>query len=127
MLEPNQFTLSGDDVQINYSTSSVSGQPHFNYKDSNYEATASGSDITTDEHSIGTLVTATVEQIPDLHTVTVTLVVPKVNLPGDQVAIETLSILSKHATSTGGPDLVDGQIQTYQVTAVEGKAQLVKF
>ncbi len=84
--EPNQFDLHGvgskhKDVHITYSTTSFTGKPLFNYKDSNGSHNFSGADIRTLETEIDTMVTVTLEVVPDLHTITLTLIVLDINLP----------------------------------------------
>ena len=90
-------------------------------------------DITTDdirslETEIGTQVTVTLEVIPDLHTLMVTLLVPQIDLDESKESpLSTLAILTTHRTSIGGPALVEGQLQTYDAVALEGTARLVAF
>ena len=59
---------------------------------------------------------------------TVSLLVPQINLnDGDESPLSTPAILTTHRTSIGGPGLVEGQVQTYEVVALEGTASLVAF
>lgn len=59
---------------------------------------------------------------------TVSLLVPQINLnEGDESPLSTPAILTTHRTSIGGPGLVEGQVQTYEVVALEGTASLVAF
>jgi hypothetical protein len=74
------------------------------------------------------LITVTLEVIPDLHTLTLTLLVPQINLDeGNESSFSTQAILTTHRTSIGGPNLVKGPLQTYEVVALEGTARLVAF
>jgi hypothetical protein len=125
--EPNLYELNGTGTQITYSTSSISGQPLFHYKDAQHDVNVSGAEIRTQKSEIGRLVTVTIEQVPDLHTVTITLLLPTINLEGTESAFRTKAILTTQRTSIGGPQLVKGALQTYRVLSLRGKARLVDF
>jgi hypothetical protein len=126
--QPNFFQLAGGYTQITYSTTSITGQPQFHYQDQQRDINVTGGDIRSLETEIGTLVTVTLEVIPDLHTLTVSLLVPQINLTeGNESPLSTPAILTSHRTSIGGPGLVEGQLQTYEVVALEGTASLVAF
>lgn len=68
----------------------------------------------------GRLLTVTVEAVPDLSTLTLTVLIPDVSLTAEAATIDTVAILTTHATTIGGPDLVDGPLQTYQVVPLRG-------
>ena len=126
--QPHLFQLAGGYTQITYSTTSITGQPQFHYQDQQRDISVTGEDIRSLETEIGTLVTVTLEVISDLHTLTVSLLVPQINLnEGDESPLSTPAILTTHRTSIGGPGLVEGQVQTYEVVALEGTASLVAF
>jgi hypothetical protein len=87
-----------------------------------------GDDISVTSSPLGTLVTVVLELILDLHTFTATLVLPDINLGDRQVVwFMTVVILTKNLTSFGGPQLVTGPLQTYQVVKLGGVAQHVEF
>jgi hypothetical protein len=126
--QPNLFQLAGGYTQITYSTTSITGQPQFHYQDHKRDVNVTGEDIRPLETEIGTLVTVMLEVIPDLHTLTVSLLVPQINLnEANESPLSTPAILTTHRTSIGGPGLVEGQVQTYEVVALEGTASLVTF
>ena len=126
--QPNLFQLAGGYTQITYSTTSITGQPQFHYQDQQRDVNVTGDDIRLLETEIGTLVTITLEVIPDLHTLTVSLLVPEINLnEGNESPLSTQAILTTHHTTIGGPGLVEGQLQSYEVVALEGTASLVDF
>jgi hypothetical protein len=126
--QPNLFELTGEYTQITYSTTSITGQPQFHYQDQQRDLTITGDDIRSLGTEIGTMITVTLEVIPDLHTLTLTLLVPQINLnEGTESSLSTLAILTTHLTSIGGPSLVEGQLQTYEAVALEGTARLVEF
>lgn len=77
---------------------------------------------------LGTLVTVTLETVPDLHTVTATLVLPDLGgLSGPVTHFGTFLVLTENRTSIGGPALVTGALQRYTVVKGRGTAQEVAF
>ena len=128
--QPNLFELTGayKQIRIIYSTTSITGQPQFHYQDQQRDLTFTGGDIRSLDSEIGMLITVTLEVIPDLHTLTLTLLIPQINLDeGNESSFSTQAILTTHLTSIGGPNLVKGPLQTYEVVALEGTARLVEF
>jgi hypothetical protein len=128
-IKVNFFTFTGkDDTQIVYSTSSITGEPQFTYRDRTRDRRFRGDDIAVASSPLGTLVTVMLEATPDLSTLTATLVLPDINLGDRQVIrFSTVVILTTNLTSIGGPALVTGPLQTYQVIGLSGVAQHVKF
>jgi hypothetical protein len=128
-LSPNLFELQGKDTQIIYSTSSIAGVPQFNYQTPSLNLNFSDTDIRTQDTEIGREITVTLEQTPDLQTITLTLFIPTINLPPETTKdlIETVAIITTARTSIGGPNLVNGQLQIYDTLALQGIACLVNF
>jgi len=125
IIEPNLFNLQGDSTRIYYRSSSSTGEPLLVYRKSSNILRFSGDQIREETTSLGKLETVTIEQIPDLRIVTLTLIVPGVNLPTNrrQIPIKTIAIETTNATSIGGPALVKGPLQTYQILELEGTAR----
>ena len=126
--QPNLFELTGEYARIlTYSTTSITGQPQFFYRDQQREFSFTGDDIRSLDSEIGTMITVTLEVIDD-HTLTLTLLLPRINLgAGKESAFSTLAILTTHLTSIGGPPLTEGPLQTYEVVELEGTARHVEF
>lgn len=126
--EANRFTLTGrNDTQITYSTTTLTGEPQLSYHDKTRDQSFSGDDITVTASPLGTLVTVTLEVIADLSTLTATLVLPGINLRDrKKVRFRTLAILTTNLTTIGGPQLVTGPLQTYEVVKLRGVAQHVE-
>ena len=127
---PNLFTFSGrrDDTQVTFSTTSFTGQPRFSYHDDTRDVSATGDEITVERTVLGTLVTVTLETVPDLHTVTATLVLPDLGgLSGPVTHFRSFLVLTENRTSIGGPALVTGALQRYAVVKGRGTAQEVAF
>ncbi len=125
--QPNLFLITGVGIEIAYSTSSFGGPPLLTYKDRQRTLTFQGEEIRQLDSEIGQQVTVIIEQIPDLQTVTFTLLLPAINLNEPESRFQTIGIIATHRTSIGGPDLVKGVLQTYVVKYLKGRAQLVSF
>lgn len=129
MAQPNVYDLAvvGKNIHISYSSTSLSGEPQLIYRDTKGTRTFRGDDIRVEPTEIGRLVTVTLEQIPDLRTITLTVLIPDINLYANVVPFQTQAITTTHRTSIGGPGLVKGPIQTYVAAAVNGRARHVDF
>ncbi len=125
--EPNLFELRGGGIKVTDSTSSFDGQPQLTYEDQKISLTFQGKEIRSLDTEIGVQLTVTLEQIPDLRTVTLTLILPMINLQGNESPFRTQAIITTHKTSIGGPDLVKGALQTYRVKPLRGIARAVVF
>jgi hypothetical protein len=128
MTEPNLYELQGDKTKVTYSTSSITGKPLFTIWLGRKTLNFSGNEIKVDGTPIGTLVTVTIETVPDLKTVTFSLLLPAVNLPeSNKVSIKALGILTTAKTSIGGPKPVKGALQAYKTVVMSGTAKAVDF
>jgi hypothetical protein len=125
--EPNVFELRSGNIKITYSTTSLNGQPLFTYKERRQTLTFHGEQIRQSDSEIGRQITVTIEQIPDLRTVTFTLLLPDIHLDATETRFRTVGITTITRTSIGGPDLVKGPIQTYLPRVFWGTARQVIF
>lgn len=124
---PNLFSLANRYVEITYSTSSITGQPRFSYRDEQGQKNFGGADIRTQPSEIGTLVTVTLEHVPDLHIVTLTLLLPSIEVGEGETFFRTRAIITTHEQRFSLPDRGSGAQQTYRVIALRGTAQVVDF
>lgn len=123
---PNLFDFTYADTRITYSTSSVAGPPQLSYSGPKGEHSFSGEEITSVESALGTEVTVTLESVPDLHTITLTLLLPQIAIAfGEEHAFQTFAIFTTTATTIAGPP--PGAAQSYEVLALDGVAKLVAF
>ena len=122
---PTLFELTGYDTEVSYSTTSITGDPRFTYRGPKGEHSFSGDDeIQTLETGLGTEVTVTLESVPDLRTVTLTLLIPDIGIePGGEVEFDTFGIFTTTATTIAGPP--PGPAQAYEVIALHGVAKHV--
>ena len=119
----NHFTLTGGGLKGTVDTTGLTGDPVI--------------DITVDGQPVvapslvdtpnGFEVSAVVEQVPDLHTVRLTLLLPHVNLAGTAERFTGVGVLTTARTTIGGESLVDGVVHTYDVRSVRGTADAVAF
>jgi hypothetical protein len=70
-------------------------------------------------------VSVVIEHVDDGYVRYLTLLVPDVNPDenGLDVPVSTLAVITDHLTSIGGPRLVKGALQRYEVIELEGVAQ----
>ncbi len=129
MKQANLFELHNAALQITYSTSSLDGKPQLSYKKGATSLNFRGSQLRRKETEIGTLITVSLKVVPDSSTTVFSLLLPRVNVPDKQqhVQIKVKAIETMIRTSIGGPGLVNGQVETYKVYPLKGKASSVLF
>ncbi len=133
--QPNMYELMGKKISINYATSSFSGEPQMTVRLYNKKFHFRGQQIRVTPTEIGDLVNVTLKQIPDLESLILTMIIPRINLyedrtvfdPQGSVMFETQAIKTKSRTTIAGPDLVRGVVQTYKYIDLVGKASRVEF
>jgi hypothetical protein len=125
--QPNMFELQGGDVRVSYSTSSIAGVPLFTYEGQGVKRSFKGEEIRAQETEIGVLVTVTIEAVPDFRVVTFSVLIPTINLDGNEAEVKTQGIHTTSRTSIGGPALVKGQVNSYEGVELSGKARAVVF
>jgi hypothetical protein len=117
----NHFTLAGGGIKGTVDTTSFTGSAAI-------DITVDGTSVTgpslTDTEN-GFEVSAVVEQVPDSHTVRLTLLVPHVNLAGKPKRFTGVGILTTARTTIGGESLVDGVVHHYEARSVSGTAEAV--
>jgi len=125
---PNLYVLSGGGIHVTYSTTGIAGQPHLSYSSSFINHTFTGAQITTTPSPLGTLVTVTIIMTVDTGSTSFTLLVPRVNLNNiqDSVQITTEGITTHHRFSIF-PAAMHGQVDTYSVQELTGRASHVEF
>jgi hypothetical protein len=117
----NHFTLAGGGVKGTVDTTSFTGSPSINIIVDGEQANSPSLEDT----QIGFEVSAVLEQVPDDHTVFLTLLLPHVNLTGKAKRFTGVAILTTARTTIGGESLVDGVVHHYEVRSVSGTAEAV--
>ena len=122
---PNLYQLSGKHLNITYSTSGIDGKPHFSYQNLQQTLSFTGEEIRSVETEIGTQVSVTIRMTVDTGGTTFSLLLPRVNIPGEQsVPIQTVGITTLHRFSIIP---INGQLDFYTVTRLHGSAARVFF
>jgi len=124
--EANLFELSCDGTSITYSTTSITGEPLLSYSGPEGERSFSGNEIESLPTRLGSEVTVTLDSVPDLHTITLTILIPSFRLPEDrQSEFDTFAIKTTNHTTIAGPP--EGPGQSYEAVALHGVAKAVFF
>lgn len=123
--QANLFELSGGMVHITYSTTSILGGPIFSYRDNHLSLSFRGNEIHIEETALGQVVTVTLETIPDLRTVSFSLIVPHVTViqQSSGARIKVLGIRTTAPTTIAGPP--PGPQLLYSAVYLRGTAQSI--
>ncbi len=99
------FELSSKTIQVTYSTTNILGGPIFSYRNNILSRSFRGEEIRIENTAIGEVVTVTLETIPDLRTVTFSLIVPVVTVmtQSSGTRIRVLGITTTTPTTIAGP------------------------
>jgi hypothetical protein len=126
-LEPTQYILQGYDIQITYSSSSITGRPQFTYNSLTENRTFSGSEITREETGLGVTISVLLKNNQaDEGFEGVSLLLPAVQLTSEtrQVSIQTLAILNRRIVFVAPGAR---QLQNYNPILLAGTAEFVQF
>ena len=82
-----------------------------------------GEHISIETTRIGWTARVHLDSAADRHTRSVWLVLPHVNTEGGTGAFEGIAIVVTHRTSIGGPSLVKGPLEEYDIRQVSGSAR----
>lgn len=121
----NLFELSGETLQISFGSTSLLGGPSLSYRDQTTNQSFQGEEIQILETALGQEITVTVESIPDLRTVTFTLVLPIVTVlqQSSGTCIQTFGVTTMNPTTIKGPP--PGPQKQYSVALLRGTAQFI--
>lgn len=121
----NLFELSRGAIHVTYSSTSILGGPIFSYRDNQLSRSFSGEEVRLQDTEVGELVTVTLEAIPDLRTVTFSLVLPIVTVmfQSNGIRIKVPGITTTAPTTIAGPP--PGPQQLYSVVNLRGTAQFI--
>lgn len=121
-LTPNDFELEGWDASVHFSTTSITGEPRFDYQDCRRKVNVSGEEIRQVETELGTLVTVTLEPDADAGELLFTVLIPRARIDGPEgrVLVETQGVITRGLRSRG--PAADVQLQTYITLPLRGWA-----
>ncbi|MBD2518028.1 hypothetical protein H6G93_24210 [Nostoc sp. FACHB-973] len=126
---PTSYQLENKQQQlkVNYSTTSFTGEPRLQYQKGRQILQFAGKEIRTQDTEIGTLVTVTIYRTVDNGSTTFSLLIPAVNIGvSNKADIVTKGITTVNRFSTI-PLFNEGQTQTYTVTPLSGTAEALVF
>ena len=126
LVEPNTYEFGGDGTQITYSTTGSDGKPTFSYSGPKGEHSFSGDEIQTLDSALGTEVTVTLEDVADLHVITLTLLVPEMWIaPHAGQEVRTMAIVTTKEEPITAPVGLPAAREQYGVIALDGEGRLV--
>lgn len=109
--QANHLVVSGAGIEGTVDLTSVSGENAVSLSVDGEEMHAPRLETTRE----GIVVRAIHEEIPDSHTVVVTITIPQINLDSEPQAGAGFAVLATVRTSMGGPGLVSGPLQLYDI------------
>lgn len=116
------FTAHGPKMDVVLHTSSLTGRPTLTFNGRGF----SGDAIRVVEHEIGTLYTVTLDTVPDLHTHSLTLVIPPVYVTTtDPAEVRFSAIVTISYTTIAGPP--PGQVNEYREVELRGEARALVY
>jgi hypothetical protein len=125
--QANLFSLSGRNIHVEYSSTSINGQPRLAYHDPLRNLSFAGSDIrTVDVPDIGTIVSVTLTITVDVGSTTFSVFIPHVLVSAGQSNPVTTEAVTTIHKMPFGPQL-PGQRELYRVTRLTGIARQVFF
>lgn len=124
IMQPNFFTLSGRGVTITLLLNGVDGRPVLTYHDSHQATNFTGDEVTIEDTALGQLVSVTTVKSIDAGYTVLSMVLPTINLLGDQHHVDTIGVTSAHRTTLIGPG--HGQLASYHVIHLHGTASQVE-
>jgi len=125
-ITPNLFELSGENVTVTYSTTSVDGKPRFSYKKGRVTLDFQGNQIKSEGTGIGTLVSVVIATVTDQVITTFSILLPEIRLgESRRASFRTIGITTRSKTTIAGPPL--GAQQTYKVIDLQGSSKRVDF
>jgi len=123
----NLFSLSGSNIHVEYSSTSINGQPRLAYHDPLRNLSFAGSDIrTVDVPDIGTIVSVTLTITVDVGSTTFSVFIPHALVSAGQSDPVTTEAITTIHRMPFGPQL-PGQLELYRVTRLTGVARQVFF
>jgi len=120
----NHFSLTGHGIHVDYSTTSLNGQPQLNYHDQDQTRSFMGNEIrVADVPDLGSVVSVTLHLTVDVGSTSFSVLVPPVTVSGigGSAPVSTDGITTIHKMPFA-PPLNLGQRDLYQVTRLSGFA-----
>ena len=125
--QANNFSLSGGGIHVDYSSTSINGQPRLTYHDHLRNLSFAGADIRRVEvPDIGTIVSVTLTITVDVGSTTFSVFIPSVIVaPSGSAPVSTEGITTIHRMPFAPP--MPGQREVYTVVRLTGVASHLNF
>jgi hypothetical protein len=124
---PNLYRLTGHRVHVTFTTTSIDGKPSLSYQDAHQSKSFRGDEVRIVECDLGSLVSVTLQNTPDVGSTTLSLMIPRTQIThGQHASLRTYCITTLHSTSFA-PAAVHGQMESYEALDLHGTAQHVMF
>lgn len=129
LIPANQYHCIGKNIEVNYSASSLTGEPLLNITLKSGQFSAKGDSITVQATVLGNLVSMVKSATPDLSTDYLTVLLPDVNVTtlGAETKFNSSLFITHSRTSIGGPTLVMGAIERNNTRSLACTATAVVF
>lgn len=123
LVRATTYHVADDDIKVTFSMVNPADL-ELMYEDIQGERHFSGQDIDLQVCHHGLMAIVVLEEVPDLHSITLSLAVPAARRPADvrSVPVKSFAVRTLSRTSIAGPDLLEGQIQVYENYILEGNA-----
>ena len=117
------YHLAGDTVRIVFSMEDPD-ELELIFEDEQGERKFSGREISEEKTELGCMQSVHLDGAPDLHTITLSLAVPSANRSDNvkSIPVKTFAVRTTYLTGPAGPQLVEGQIEAYEIHVLEGNA-----
>jgi hypothetical protein len=124
-IQPNEYTLAGGGVTINFVTDGFLGRPTLSYKDKHHALHFKGPEIRLLPTEIGGLVSVTLKMTIDAGSTSFSFLIPVIELADRQAEqkFETVGVRTEHKTALVLPGT--GLREIYEIHKVEGIARSV--
>jgi hypothetical protein len=127
--QANNFSLSGGYIHVDYSSTSINGQPRLTYQDPFRNLSFAGPDIRrVGVEDIGTIVSVTLNITVDVGSTTFSILIPSVIVPagsGASSPVTTEGVTTIHRTPF--VPQIPGQREVYSVVQLTGVASHLEF
>lgn len=122
LVRASLFELSGDALRVWFSSDGLDGVSHLTVDDESGTREFHGREIRTTRSEFGELHSVTLDAVPELEIVTLTLILPAVSIPVDAgpLHIEVLGIITTSRSAIAGPP--EGAASTYRPVVLAGDA-----
>jgi hypothetical protein len=123
LISVTEYHLAGGGQTIALSMKDPA-DPHLVYEGPEGKREFAGMEIRQESTQLGLLLSVLLEEVPDLHSVILSLAVPRANRPDSSrsIPVETFSVRTTRRDNIAGPDSLEGQIELYETCELAGNA-----